>query len=241
MYTITYIKKNIEIIIFYILVIILILIILYRNWKSLIDEENGINRLDAIIYINLENSEEKKELLFKELLKLNTNMNKVHKVNGICISKNGYKNCIQSHILALKMIKDKKWNRVLILEDDVKLNMNSDRFNDLLNSSLDSLDTQQPNWNVIMLSTSNIIFNNKIEPININIMSNDIKEQLQIKKIINATSSSAYIVNNNKLDNILKLFNNNTEQLTLDEKWNELQIKDNWFALNKDPIKQRKI
>ena len=43
----------------------------------------------------------------KELEKLNTDMSKVHKVSGVYMPKNGHKGCIQSHILALNMIKMK--------------------------------------------------------------------------------------------------------------------------------------
>ena len=70
----TYIKKNLEIIIFCILVILLILLILRRSWEGFFNENHGINRIDAIIYINLENRNDRKELLMKELEKLNSAM-----------------------------------------------------------------------------------------------------------------------------------------------------------------------
>ena len=79
----TYITNNIEIIIFFSLVIIFILCILNRNWKTLFNNQHGINRLDAIIYISLYNPNntsnilDNTDLFMKELKKLNTNMKKV--------------------------------------------------------------------------------------------------------------------------------------------------------------------
>jgi len=251
-----YIKKNLEIIIFCILVILLLILILRRSWEGFFNEQNGINRLDAIIYINLENRNDRKELLMKELEKLNTNMGKVHKVSGVFIPKNGHKGCIQSHILALNMIKLNKWKRVLILEDDAELNISPEAFNDLLNKTIDKLDETNPNWDVIMLATANKVIDEKNNSIPIDIISPDdsITKSLKIQKLKTATTSSAYIVKDTYVDNIINLFNNCNNNMehkklsaggfeiwALDQKWAELQIKDNWFVIDKDPIKQREI
>ena len=69
-----------------------------------------------------------------------------------------------------------------------------------------------------------------------------------------ATTSSAYIVKDSYVDNIINLFNTCNDNMehkklsgqgfehwALDQKWAELQIKDNWFVIDKDPIKQRAI
>ena len=63
----SYIKQNVELIIFFILVVILALLILRRSLEGFYNEQNGVNRLDAIIYINLENRLDRKDLLIKEL------------------------------------------------------------------------------------------------------------------------------------------------------------------------------
>jgi len=242
-----YIKHNIEYIVFFTLVFILALLILNKSLESFFNEQKGINRLDAIIYINLENRNDRKNLLMKELEKLNTNMAKVHKVSGVFIPKNGHKGCIQSHILALNMIKLNKWKRVLILEDDAELDMHPDTVNDLLNKTMDTLDEKHSNWNVIMLGTANKVIDDNFNPIPIN-------NNLQIQKLKTATTSSAYIVKDTYVDSILNLFtkcNNHMEPgklsgagfefWALDQKWAELQIKDNWFVIDKDPVKQRAI
>ena len=96
--------------------------------------------------------------------------------------------------------------------------------------------------------------NNISYDINVSTHDGTDKETLQIQKLKTATTSSAYIVKDIYVDNILDLFNtcnnnmnhnkltgDNYEFWALDQKWAELQVKDNWFVLDKDPIKQRDI
>ena len=271
-----YIYNHIEIIVFFLLVSIVAYLILRHSWEGFFTLQNGINRLDAIIYINLEKRVDRKDLLMKELEKLNTDMSKVHKVSGVYMPKNGHKGCVQSHILALNMIKMNNWDRVLILEDDAELDMTPEVINNIINKSLEELDTQHPDWNVIMLATANKVLdnsnsrnnknnknnnnknnnnktNNKSIPIDI-VAADGSSMSLKIEKLKKATTSSAYIVKKTYVDNILNLFNNCNNNMSpeklngndyeiwaLDQKWAELQIKDKWFCIDKDPIKQREI
>ncbi len=178
----SYIKNNIEYIVFIVLLLMLIYVLSNRYFENFFTEQHGINRLDAIIYINLENRADRKDLLLKELETLNTNMSKVHKISGVYIPKNGHKGCIQSHILALNMCKLNNWDRVLILEDDAQLTTNPEIFNNIINKTLDYLDTLDTTnkqstqtseqtqtteqtkinngWDVIMLATANKIISN---------------------------------------------------------------------------------
>jgi len=247
-----YIKKNIEYIIFFALVFMLAILILNKSWESFYNEQNGINRLDAIIYINLEDRGDRKELLMKDLEKLNTNMSKVHKVSGIFIPKNGHKGCVQSHILALNMIKLNKWKRALILEDDAEIVMPPETVNEIINKSLEKLDTHHADWNVIMLGTENKSVDTKYNDIFLDINSN--QDNLKIEKVEFATTGTAYIIKDTYVDSILNLFNNcnnnmehgklsgdNYEHWALDQKWRDLQNNDKWFCISKDPIKQRNI
>lgn len=254
-----YINNNLEYIIFFILTIILAVLILNRSWEGFFNETKGINQLDAIIYINLENRGDRKDLLLKELTALDTNMSKVHKVSGVYMPKNGHKGCIQSHILALNMVKlnQPQWKRVLILEDDAEITEEPTQFNDILAQALAKLDTLDPNWNVLMLATAwkeispqdtpdkqaLDIYNPQGHPV-----------PLALQRLKSATTSSAYIVNSSYVDEILKLFDtcngnlkpdrlneNNYEPWALDQQWRSLQERDRWYCLDKDPIKQRAI
>jgi GR25 family glycosyltransferase involved in LPS biosynthesis len=203
----------------------------------------------------------------KDLEKLNTNMNKVHKVSGVFIPKNGHKGCVQSHILALNMIKLNKWKRVLILEDDAEIVMPPEIVNEIINKSLEKLDTQHADWNVIMLGTANKILDNKHNDIFLDINSN--QDNLKIEKLEFATTGTAYIVKDTYVDSILKLYDTEVPMPTMPndpdnpdnpDNPNEpmpsipmnvfkfiafykqieyLQHKDNWYVINKNTIKQR--
>jgi GR25 family glycosyltransferase involved in LPS biosynthesis len=253
-----YINQNLEYIIFFALLIILVLAITKRNWEGFFTEQHGINALDAIIYINLENRQDRKDLLLKELEQLNANTAKIHKVSGVYIPKNGHKGCIQSHILALNMIKLNKWNRVLILEDDAQLDTNPEVVNDIITQSIKVLDEKDPKWNVIMLATANKVINTKAsEPHSsqLEIYAPDGKlKPIALERLTRATTSSAYVVKGDYVDEILGLFNtcndnmkstqlsgNKYEYWALDQKWATLQERDHWYALSPDPIKQREI
>lgn len=248
----TYIHHNLEYIIFAILVITLIILISKRNWETFYIEKQGINKLDAIIYINLENRNDRKELLLKELETLDIIPSKLHKVSGVYMPKNGHKGCIQSHILALNMIKLNKWSHALILEDDAQITYDPIITNTIMSETLDKLNIQNPDWNVIMLATANKQINTKFIPIELDISSETTK--YVINRLKRATTSSAYIVKGSYVDTILELFNmcnnnmnserlsgDNYEYWALDQKWASLQESDQWFCISPDPFKQRDI
>ncbi len=258
--TTSYIKNNIEYIIFFTLVLILAILIARRSWEGFFTQALGINQLDAIIYINLENRTDRKDFLLKDLEALGTNMSKVHKISGVYMPKNGHKGCIQSHILALNMIKlnAPRWKRVLILEDDAELTENPDKFNAIISQSMSKLDEIDPNWNVIMLATAwKIIHEDNIEKLSLEFINDQGKKMpLALERLKKATTSSAYIVKDTYVDEILSLFdtcnkNMEPEKLSmteqkhepwaLDQQWESLQARDRWYCLNKDPIKQRDI
>jgi hypothetical protein len=127
------------------------------------------------------------------------------------------------------MIKMNNWNRVLILEDDAELDTSPEIMNNIINKSLEELDKDYPEWNVIMLATANKVIdtdynknnvktninnnnnnntNKKSLPINLEIYANEDKQDsLKLEKLKRATTSSAYIVKKEYAENILNLFN----------------------------------
>ena len=262
-----YTTNNVEYIVFFVLMIILIVLVSKRTFDNFFTAQHGINRLDAIIYINLENRTDRKDLLLKELEALNTNMAKVHKVSGVFIPKNGHKGCIQSHILALNMIKLNKWQRVLILEDDATLTVSPESANNIINKTLDYLDSNDNiKWNVVMLATAYKVLNNTSTNYNttLQIDKSDTPQTIgntdlnlstiKLEKILSATTASAYIVKGSYVNTILNLFKksnynmdhtklsgNNFEPYALDQQWVSLQKSDNWYALSHDIITQREI
>ena len=255
----SYINRNLEYIIFFALVIILAILITRRSWEGFLTEAKGINQLDAIIYINLENRSDRKDLLLKELEALDTNMSKVHKISGVYMPKNGHKGCLQSHMLALNMIKlnAPRWGRVLILEDDAELTEKPEQFNEILSQTITKLDTLDPDWNVLMLATAWKTIHPEDNPDSKALeIYNPQGERvpLTLQRLKASTTSSAYVVKASYVDEILKLFNtcnnnlqpdrlseNKHEPWALDQQWQTLQERDKWYCLSKDPVKQREI
>ena len=229
------------------IIIIIVLIMLLLGYKLEYFKSNeGINNLDGIIYINLENRTDRKDLLMKELESVNTDMTKVQKVNGVFIPKNGHKGCVQSHIIALKLIKMNNWNQTLILEDDAQLNIDPKIFNQIIEKAINILDKNDPDWNVIMLAT----VYKKATP------TYDLHNtpKITLDRLHSSTTSSAYIIKNSYVDKLLTLFEHcnenmspdklsgdNHEYWALDQKWLSLQEKDRWYSFSIDLIKQRDI
>ena len=218
-------------------IILIIILFSYNNKEQF--QNNWYEKIDGIVYINLEKREDRKKVILKELEKIETDMSRVNKVSGIYIPKNGHKGCVQSHISALNIAKMNNWKQVLIFEDDMELNVSPDEFNNSINEMLDYV-KDNISWDVIMLATGHT---NKTDVVG------------DIVRINSGTTSSGYIVNNHYYDKLIELFTNCNENMTsdkwsggaewepyaLDQQWRQLQENDNWYGFKKDLIKQRNI
>jgi len=223
-------------ILYLVIAIVLVLCKLFRFEGF--ENKKGIERVDGIIYINLENRPDRKILLSEELNKINIDIDKTQKVAGVYRPKNGHKGCVQSHILGISIAKMNQWKNCLILEDDAELTTSGEEFQQKLDLIFDYLEGKE--WDVIMLATANAD-----------------KKPLEgdIKKVNKATTGSAYIINHNYYDTLKDLFedcnskmgtekwgeNGDWEPNALDQRWHPLQEKDNWFGFETDLIKQRAI
>ncbi len=201
---------------------------------------NNLASMDQILYINLEKRDDRKKEILAELDKMGAPAEKIQRVAGVYIPKNGHKGCVQSHILCLKLAQMNNWSRVAIFEDDAQIvpEISPDVFKEKLAGALSELPAD---WDVLMLSTAN-----------------KKDEKLDDKKYINrlkfATTSSAYIIRDTYYSKLIALFefinmmmsrekwsakDNGHEHYALDQKWTELQDRDNWYCLKTDIISQR--
>tara|TARA_Y100000590_G_scaffold470766_1_gene669752 strand:+ start:34526 stop:35263 length:738 start_codon:yes stop_codon:yes gene_type:complete len=216
--------------------IILIFLINHTRIRDLFLSESGrLLSNGGCVYINLENREDRKKNILKVMDSLEIPTEKINKVSGVYIPKNGHKGCVQAHILALQIAKMNKWDHILILEDDAKLNCNENEIQSKLKLVNDFITSNK--WDIFMLSAA---FKKSSETDHDNIV-----------KIQSASTSTAYIVNNTYYDTLLKTFincNNNMlssrwekdgwESFALDQQWKPLQKEHLWFALNEDLLKQ---
>jgi GR25 family glycosyltransferase involved in LPS biosynthesis len=200
---------------------------------------DNYDNIDAFIYINLEDREDRKKLLLDDFKKLNIPENKINKISGVRIPKNGHKGCIQSHILALQMAKMNKWNTVAIFEDDAELTVDADIFKNMIIKAMN-----QDKWDMIILHGSNQ-------------SSKDIKidDTEDIHYLKHSTQSTGYIIKSTYYDKLLNLFIHCNDMMSkdnwevpgsweghaLDQQWNKLVEKDNWIGFKNNLITQRNI
>ena len=223
-----------------IIIIILLLIILYFSINVFIENFTNIyDNIDAFIYINLENREDRKKDILSEFKKLNVPEEKIRKISGVSIPKNGHKGCIQSHILALQMAKLNNWKRVMILEDDAELNVEPEVFKTMIEKAMN-----QQNWDIIILHGAN---QEKKENSDIN--------NGEMHYLKHSTQSTGYIIKDTYYDKLLNLFMHcndmmskdnweipgSWESYALDQQWNKLIEKDNWIGFKNNLLKQRNI
>jgi hypothetical protein len=220
-----------------VIVAIIILLILFNLYfisqNTISNFENTFDDLDAFIYINLEEKEDRKKLLLAEFDKLGVPNNKIRKISGVRIAKNGHKGCMQSHILALQMAKLNKWDRVAIFEDDARLNVEPAIFVTMVNKAISN-----NKWDMIILHGANQEEKESID-----------KDIYYLK---HSTQSTGYIIKSSYYDKLLNLFIHCNDMMSkdnweipgsweghaLDQMWNKLVEKDNWIGFKTNLLKQ---
>lgn len=196
-----------------------------------------VDRIDKFVYINLDKREDRKKEILHELELITIPHEKIQRVAGVYIPKNGHKGCIQSHILAIKLAQMNNWSNIAIFEDDAQMVNDPEKTITVINNALAEL---PEDWDVLMLATAN----KKEEPLS---------DKQYINKLNAATTGTAYIINAKYYSKIILLFeycnsmmtpdkwgkDNGHEPYALDQKWMELQDQDNWYCTKKDLFIQR--
>lgn len=221
------------------ILIVIIIIIIFRLPENFEDShtKKGINSFDCYMYINLVHRKDRKEQITKELNKMNIPHNKTIRIDAVHEKYNGHIGCAKSHIKALKLAKEKKYNNVVIFEDDFVFTENKDVVNKKINKFLDYFGND---WDIIQLTAHYKSLNN-------------IDNLEDIKKVNRASTSSAYIIQSKFYD---KLINNITQakekmeeemiifhrknknkkkyttNYALDQHWNSLQNKSKWYIFH---------
>jgi len=183
--------------------------------------------IDHIIYINLEESTDRRKLIEEELSKFPPE--KVTRFNAIRMNQ-GSLGCTRSHIGALELAISKGYRNVLIMEDDMVWNSEFDKMYSILEEKV-----SQP-YDVIVMAGTYVLYD---------------KKTLKLQK---CHCTGAYIVNqeyyfilldnfrrgyhklyehwNKPLKFIRNLLSKYKEcQFNTDTYWRHLQARDNWFIV----------
>ena len=184
------------------------------NTKSLI----SLDDINNILYINLESRMDRKQQVENELLKLGfvgTRFNAIKTINGAF-------GCSMSHLKCLQMAKEKDWDHVCILEDDIEF-LDPDFFKRQLNSFLQRRD----DWDVLLLAGNNML---PYQPVDETCI-----------KVSNCQTTTGYIVKKHYYDTLIEnykkgidLYMKNPDKphlYSIDRYWFLLQNKDKWFLI----------
>jgi glycosyl transferase family 25 len=193
-------------------------------------EQNGLNRLDAVIYINLDHRKDRRREIEAELERMGVDKTKIIRFPAVYEKLNGHLGCVKSHIGVMKIIQNSNFRNALILEDDFSFTMSKDETNTKIDGFLDKFGND---WDAIHLSRSHVNIDRKV---------ND-----DVSKINTAMTASGYMVNNNNgfYDKLLADFKDSEHKLTKNlEKWKKTNpgkkkytdssaLNQHWFGLQK--------
>lgn len=184
-----------------------------------------MEKIDAILYINLDSRYDRNQHILNEVHKICTNESKIHRIQAIK-KEEGAMGCLLSHIKALEYIlQHSEWNTILVLEDD--FTFKSSNSNEILND-IDILTKNAQNFDICLLSSNQVYL--KYEDTN----------NFRIKKVLFSQTSASYIIKRNYIKILLNNFKEALNSMEsngvqhsncLDQYWASLQTKDNWYLI----------
>ena len=205
--------------------------LLKEGFESIKDESTHIEPLiDSIIYINLDDRQDRNTEILAEIKKVGLPDSKVHRLSAVK-RKWGALGCSLSHIACLEFIIKNGWKRTLVLEDDA--GFEKDRWltgiedvNKMIESSGNS-DTDSK-WDVIFLGGFVRDPNGPTKT-----------EYENLWRTKNTSCTHAYIIRGDYAKKLLDhtetavqmmmKYPSNQKQYNLDNAWSQLMAMDRWF------------
>ena len=202
-----------------ILILVLLIIFILKNKIEAFKSYNGINSFDKYFYINLKNRHDRKKQITDELKKMKIPENKINRVDAVYNKYNGHIGCCKSHIKTIELAKKMGLNNVVVFEDDFYFTLPKKDIDKKINAFL----KKYPNFDLVQLTAGY----KTLEDIN----------DSNVKKVKSATTSSAYIINKNFYNKLLKDLNDSknkmeNEMIEFNKKNNNIlkKKKKNWIC-----------
>jgi glycosyl transferase family 25 len=173
---------------------------------------NKMEDIEKVVYINLDHRTDRMESVVNELRKVFPK-NKIIRFSAIKDDTHGGIGATKSHIAVLKMAIENKWKNVLILEDDMIWN-NTSGFVKVENYMKEPYDVMVLGGHSMRFDKSN--------------------------RLIHALSMTAYVVSNHYYNTLLANFEEGLDKFietktynkyAIDQYWNLLMVKDNWKGI----------
>jgi GR25 family glycosyltransferase involved in LPS biosynthesis len=198
-----------------------------ENFEAKMNLNDGLNSVDQILFINLDNRPDRLEAITNQLKSQNVDMSKVHRIPAHYTPGNGHYGCAKSHLDAMKYALNKGYETILVFEDDFKFSTKPEETKDLLNKLFTNVSKDE--WDVILLTHSAGV--------------TEKTKHSFLEKITNGQTSSAYIIGKNYYPILINTFQKcidnmpkektsevNHEQWALDQVWKKNQKEDKWMV-----------
>lgn len=186
--------------------------------------QDGLDQIDAFIYINLEHRKDRRSALVSQLKHLNVQADKILRIEASFDILNGHRGCVKSHIQALELAKGRGYEKILILEDDALFIKTPKEINQGIATFFQEF---IGTWDVFFLGAA--------------IFEYDATHHPDYKKVRCAECAHSYIVHKNYYSTLIDCYNSSLALMekdldfsdstfkALDQSWKKLQKKDNWF------------
>lgn len=187
-------------------------------------DQKGLGHVDGIAFINLAHRQDRRETLLRELERVGSGGAEVVRVEAVYDLFNGVKGCYQSHLAALRVAKEKGWNRFAILEDDCVFLGQCEKVGKVLEIFFQEL---QEEWDVFFLGGNYLQV---------------LEHSMQFCRVVSSRRAHAYVVNRPYLKTLEECFQkgyyavkdhwfaNDSFENALDIFWNPWQRKGRWYA-----------
>ena len=109
-----------------------------------------MNTIDAILYINLDSREDRKQSILNEIKKIGFPTSRIHRIPAVYDAVCGHLGCGRSHVAALDLALQHGWKRILVLEDDFHFSATKSE----LDRFIQDADALQ--WDVLLLAKGHI-------------------------------------------------------------------------------------
>ena len=208
---------------------------LLESFSSNNETNNVLDKIDKILFINLEHRKDRLEQINKEFDKMNFPKNKIERIDAVNEKYNGHIGCCKSHIKTMKNIIKNNYKYTLVFEDDFVFKVDKNTFNKKVSQFLKDY---KDDWDMIQLASGYV--------------STEDTDNDDVKKVNHSSTSSAYIIKKHfapilldDLEKSLSLMkqdmeeyirkNNNVmkkkfnTQYALDQRWYKLQKKSKWY------------
>jgi hypothetical protein len=192
--------------------------------------------IDQLIYINLDKRPDRREAIESEFSRMGFPPSKITRIPAVSNPTNGI-GCHQSHIAALKEMRDRGYKTAWIFEDDFQFTATQQQ----LESSLKQLFSKKPAVDVALCA-----YIHKQTPIPP--LATVAAKFPNIYRVVESQTASSYIVRDHYVKQLIDLFEDALIQLEQtgahwlyanDQVWKLLQRRDVWYCITPSVGQQR--